>query len=133
MATTIRVWPIPPIKKRPPDILKSSSAKRQSICMNCHYCGHAWGPCQCGTELVTLNNKVKAPKKGDKQGWKNLILAYAWLIYNRIGDVYPCPELKEYESKCALGHRDDWKEREKILQAWVLKVDAEFAKNRNKK
>lgn len=134
MAKVVKVWP--PVRKpvRPPDILKSSSAKSQCLCMNCHFCGHAnTEKCHCGYDLISLNNKVRAPKKGSKTGWRELILAYAWWIHRALKEIYPCPELKEYESKCALGHRDDWKEREKILRAWVLTVDAEFQKNRNKK
>lgn len=120
-------------KKRPRDLLKNSNAKGQAICMNCHYVGHAWGDCKCGHELISLNNHVKAPKKGDKKGWRQLIIAYAWLIHNRLGHVFPCPEMEEYKSKCALGHKDDWKETNEILKDWVLKLDAEYAKRRNKK
>lgn len=126
-----KVAAIRPLRNRG-DNLKPSGAKSQSICFNCHFVGHAWDKCQCGSDLVTLNNKVKAPKKGDEKGWKELILAYAWLIHNRLGSEYPCPELAAYKSKCALGLREDYKEENKILEAWVLKLDAGFQQARNK-
>lgn len=142
MATTIRVWPVPRVPARKPDILKDSSAKSQSLCMCCRFVGHTWtSTCKyCGHNLLHLNNKVKAPKKGDLRGWRQLLVAYAWMIHNQLGNMYPCKELNEYESHMALhksgSHRQTqmyYNGRYAILERWVLELDDWYNKKvRNK-
>lgn len=134
MATTIRVWPVPRVPARKPDILKDSSAKSQWVCMKCKYIGHSGNNIctQCGNRLINLGTRVKAPKKGDTRGWRELLVAYSHLIYPVYSDIYPCNELRELNFASFGKKEPTYEQKRAVLEKWVIALDKDLERIRNK-